>query len=232
MRKIVNNQLEIQLNPNLDITKKGKKYEKIDEILDKNPEIYTLVLNDLSSILKNPNTGSEGMSVEQVIRFLLVKQIEGYSYRQLVDEVADSTSLKIFCRIGIRKKIPTFNAVQQNIKKLTPETLKKINDIIVLFAKEIGFEKGRKIRIDSTAVETNIHYPTDNSLIWDCVRVATRLAEYARSELLGEDYYFPNRTRVVKKRHFQIVNTKGKNADKKRNKDYLELLHYGEEVLE
>ncbi len=230
MRKTANNQLDIPFIRSLVPSEKSKKYENIEKILLENQEIFSLAANDLTKNLKNSKTGSEGMSAEQVIRFFIVKQIEGLSYRKLEDDVNDSIALRNFCHIGVGKS-PKFTAIQQNIKKLMPETLKKFNDIIVLFAKKINFEKGRKLRIDATTVESNIHFPTDNSLIWDCVRVANRLAEKANEELFEGEYYFPNRTRIVKRLHFHIVNVKGKGAVKKRKHAFKRLIDYGEEVL-
>lgn len=87
-------------------------------------------------------------------------------------------------------------------------------------------ETGRKVRIDTTDVETNIHRPTDARLIWDCVRVGARLMDGC--EWFGADVGpFHNRTRSVKKRVFRIANTK---SPKTRDKSYRELLWIGKKL--
>jgi IS5 family transposase len=231
MRKAIDNQLYIPFDHSFGRNKKLKKYEKIESFLRRNNEIYEIAHKDLTRHVKNPKSGAKGLTAEQVVHFLIAKSIEGLSYRDLEDAVNDSVALKRFCKLGL-KACPKYNTISTAIKLFRPATLKKINDILVSFAKEEGIEKGRKVRTDTTTVESNIHFPTDNSLIWDCVRVANRVAGKANDELFDGEYYFPNRTRIVKKLHFKIINTKGKGAAKKREVAFKKLIGYGEEVLD
>jgi IS5 family transposase len=62
--------------------------------------------------------------------------------------------------------VPRHDAFHRGINRLTPETLKAINDLVVQAAVELGLEDGQKLRVDTTVVQTDIHYPTDNTLLW------------------------------------------------------------------
>src|SRR6266702_4052073 len=71
--------------------------------------------------------------------------------------------------------VPKHDAFQRGFIRLTPQTLKAINDLVVRAAVELGLEDGTKLRVETTVVQTDIHHPTDNTLLWDVVRVVTRL---------------------------------------------------------
>jgi len=114
------------------------------------------------------------MSAERVLRTGIVKQYYQFTYRELEDRIDDSERLRSFCRFG-DSKIPRFNTLRDNISRVSAETWEKINQVILRHAMEKKIESG--LRIDTTGVETNIHYPTDARLIWDCVRVCTRLVD-------------------------------------------------------
>jgi IS5 family transposase len=94
-----------------------------------------------------------------------------------------------------------------------------INNDLLGYAKAKKVEKGRKVRIDCTCVESNIHHPTDSTLLWDAVRVLTRLMEQCRDagvKIPG----FHNHSRVAKRRMLAIVNAKRNN---KRRAAYADL---------
>jgi hypothetical protein len=71
--------------------------------------------------------------------------------------------------------VPRHDAFHRGFNRLTPETLKAINDLVVQAAVDLGLEDGQKLRVDATVVQTDIHHPTDSTLLWDVVRVVTRL---------------------------------------------------------
>jgi len=71
--------------------------------------------------------------------------------------------------------VPKHDAFNRSFNRLTPATLKAINELVVETAVKLGVEDGSKLRLDTTVVETDIHHPTDNTLLWDVVRVLTRL---------------------------------------------------------
>src|SRR5258707_3495877 len=71
--------------------------------------------------------------------------------------------------------VPKPGAFNRSLNRFTPQTLKAVNDMVVRAAVGLGLEDGAKLRVDTTVVETDIHHPTDNTLLWDVVRVVTRL---------------------------------------------------------
>jgi IS5 family transposase len=97
--------------------------------------------------------------------------------------------------------------LQRNLKKVTAATWARINELLVHFAQERGIEKGRKTRTDCTVVETNIHEPSDSSLLWDCVRVLCRLMAQAKQSF---GLTFQSRRRRAKRRALGILNAKNK----------------------
>jgi IS5 family transposase len=72
-------------------------------------------------------------------------------------------------------RVPKHDAFNRGFNRLTPQTLKAVNDLMVQAAVALGLEDGAKLRVDTTVVQTDIHHPTDNTLLWDVVRVVTRL---------------------------------------------------------
>ena len=194
---------------------------KIDEILRSLPRIAGLVHEDLVRGLKDPRTGRRGnLTADQVVRVLLVKQMNGFSYEELAFHLADSKTYRAFCGIGFTDKVPKSSILQRDIKKIRPETLEQINVLILGKAKDEGIEKGRQVRIDCTVVETNIHHPTDSSLLNDCVQVLARIMDAAKEEF-EVNFTFADHRRRAKKRALGILNAK---SQEKRLRPYKDLL--------
>ncbi len=122
---------------------------------------------------------------------------------------------------------PSGSTLQENIKALKEETWEYVNQLVTGYAQEKGFEKGQKVRLDSTGVESNIHYPTDATLLQDGIRVITRLLMDGYQLIPKPAYRFSDHTRVVKRRVLKIKNAK-KPAE--RQKAYKDLLHIAEGV--
>lgn len=158
----------------------ARELEAISRLLDEESGIAERVGQDLVRGVKNPQTGRIGMSGDQVLRVLLVKQMNGFSYETLHFHLIDSASYRTFCRFGALEPVPSRSALADNLKKVRAETLEQVNRLLVKRAERDGVERGHKVRIDSTVVETNIHAPHDSSLMWDGVRVLTRLLVQAR----------------------------------------------------
>jgi IS5 family transposase len=132
---------------------KAKELAKISEILDANSSIYDLVLQDLGIPDDNEaDTGARGMTAEQVLRAAIIKQMEGFSYRELSFHLADSRAYSLFCRIGIGKSFKK-STLQRCIKLITDATWEQINRILLGYAEDNGIEKGRKARVDCTVVD-------------------------------------------------------------------------------
>lgn len=194
--------------------------DAISHILNSNPEISRLVFNDILGKNVSSKTGCPGMSADQILRALIVKQMNGFSYDELAFHLADSITYRRFCNLGAMDGNPSKSALQQNISRITHETLEKINRIILRAAREKDVEKGRKARIDCTVTETNIHPPTDSSLLFDCVRTLARLLGEA-SEII--DIPFSDHTRRAKRRLNNILNSRKKNIRDNHYKDLLKV---------
>lgn len=179
--------------------------EKISEILSANARMALLVAQDLVRRVQNPHTGSRGLTGDQVLRALIVKQMSGFSYAELGFHLADSVTYRGFCGFGALDPTPSRSALAENIKKISPRTLEKINRRLVRYAVGRGIEKGRRVRVDATVTETNIHAPTDASLLFDGVRVLTRLLAGAQP-LCGFDRW-SDHTKRAKRRMLGIQNT-------------------------
>lgn len=209
----------------------AKELAAMSRVLDDNPTIAELVWQDLraASGSKQATRGAGGLSAEQVLRILVVKQMNGFSYRELAFHLADSRSYRTFCRLGITDKAPTKSSLNENLKALRPATLEAINRLLVDAARRAKVETGETARTDCTVVESNIHEPSDSELLWDCVRVLTRLLGQARDVLGSAQVEFPNRTRRAKRRRKEIAYAK--NAEE-RQRPYRDLLRITAEVYE
>ena len=218
MRKTRNQQL-----PLAEVTTdhpKAKEFAQISAILDGNNSIYTLALQDLG-ICEN-NIGANGMTAEQVIRAAIIKQIGGYTYRELAFHLSDSRVYSHFCKVGIGKAFKK-SALQKGIKALSEETWEQINRTVIGYAEDQEIEKGRKIRVDCTVVESNIHAPYDSELLVDANRVLARILATAKEELSGIVFSFANHLRRAKRRNLEIMNAKKVEDRKKPYKDLIEV---------
>lgn len=202
---------------------KAQEWAEISRILARNDSIYERALQDLTTKDKNFNTGANGMSAEQVIHAAIVKQTEKFSYRDLAFYLADSRVFNSFCRIGIGDKPFKKSTLQKNIKALSDMTWEAIHRITIRDAERTGIEKGRKVRIDCTVVDSNIHAPYDSELLWDSVRVLDRILGQAREKLSDIKFAYNNRTKRAKRRCLGVMNAKNAAGRKKQYKDLLKI---------
>jgi IS5 family transposase len=186
----------------------SRELQEMSRILDEHPEAAKWVHNDLvgnSGRKVSSRRGREGMSGEQVLRVILVKQLGGFSYDELEFHLADSISYRAFCRFDIGRPIPNQKTLQRNVKKVEALTLEKINVALVEHAIAAEIDDISKLRVDCTVVETNIHDPTDSSLLVDSVRVLVRLMDRAQEYV---DAPFTNHRRRAKRRGIGILNAR------------------------
>lgn len=223
MREIHEKQVQI-LVPAVDHPV-AKELEVISDVLDAEPRAADLVLQDLAGTA-NVKNGRPGMSGDRVLRALILKMSRGFSYEELSFHLQDSRTFRWFCRLGIDEPAPCASTLQANISVLEPETLRAVNDLVRRYASEEGIEPGDKIRTDCTVVESNIHPPTDSSLLFDVVKTCVRLLEHARE--LVADIRYSNHTRASKKRVHRIQYARRK---KKRRKPYRVLIRYTRKSL-
>lgn len=161
------------------------KYEAISRWLDETPEVLDLVHRDTKNVLSSVNAAGRGGSTrfkytsEHVLRLCICQIVEGQSLRGVTVRVDDSRYLRRFTRIydGPMMDFTTLDRLRNAIR---PETWKRMNAALARAAVRRDAIVGEQLRIDTTAVETNIHYPTDSSLLWDSYRVLSRLVDSAR----------------------------------------------------
>lgn len=212
----------------------ARELEGISKILDDNPTITKMVWQDLTCNLKGNPSGANGMTAEHVIRAAIIKQMEEFSYEDLAFHLLDSVSYRSFCRIGFADKGFQKSALCHNIKSITPETWEAINRVLTSYGAANKIEKGREIRIDCTVVSSNIHEPSDSSLLWDCVRVLTRKLCQV-NELFNLGVVFTNHTKRAKRRMLGVLNAKNKKIRKQQYQDLLTVtkktLNYAESAV-
>ena len=178
----------------------AKELQAMSRLLDDHPRIVELVLQDLRAGSRRATGRPGALSAEQTLRVLVVKQMNGFSYRLLAFHLVDSRSYRTFCRFGMTDGPPSKSALNLSLKSIQSSTLEAINRTLLGAASEAKVETGRKVRTDCTVVETNIHEPRDSELLWDCVRVITRLLVRTRTLLGADTLKFGNRTRRAKRR--------------------------------
>jgi IS5 family transposase len=197
---------------------KAKELDAISCILDENATMVDRVLQDLGGGTKKI-AGANGMSAEQVLRAAIVKQLFGLSYHELAFHLADSTCLRNFTRIGLAGKPFKRSALAKNIKRINPETWQHLNRQILVHAADNKTERAREVRIDCTVVDSNIHPPTDSSLLFDVVRVVSRICLQVKERwgLIA----FQDHRRRAKRRMLNIQHAKRKKHRKAAYKDLL-----------
>lgn len=201
----------------------GRELAAISEILDDNPGIPALIEVDLLRGGVDGTVGRPGLSADQVLRILIVKQLNGFSYADLSFHLADSTCYRAFCRLGAMDRPPSASTLQENIARIRPETLEKVNRLVLRQAKDDGVENGRKVRVDCTVVESDIREPTDSGLLFDCVRALTVQMEKIAEEFPEFSLPFRDHTRRAKRRFHGIRNAKKADTRIKLYRDLLKV---------
>lgn len=202
----------------------AKELKAISDLLDEYPMLEAIVAQDIST---GNSKQCAGLTGGQALRALVIKQMNGFSYEELAFHLADSQTYRVFCKFGLTDRVPKRSTLAENIKRIKASTLEKVNRTLIAAAKIKGIERGRKVRIDSTVSETNIHPPSDSALLNDCVCVLTRLMVAVR-ELGVEGLKFSNRTRRAKRRWLGIHRARGK---RQRRRLYRDLVNVTQEVF-
>lgn len=194
----------------------------IDTILSSHPEIIEMVKQDIAVGKGDSAIGRQDMpTVEQIIRAAIYKETKNLTYRELEFHQYDSRLCAVFIKLDDRKPF-SFKVFQKYISLIRGETLDKMLVAINKIAIGEGLEDGRSIRTDSTVIETDIHYPTNNSLIWDCIKTIERLLKKLKES--GVEIKVRSYKRQAKKTHYKINNTKEKDKREEEFKKQLKLL--------
>jgi transposase, IS5 family len=148
--------------------------QAISDFLDDHQGLITTIQDDLRRGLKNPDTGRKGLTARQILRALVLMRVKNWDYRELRERIADGITLRRFTDFYCQP-VPKHDAFQRGFVRLMAPTIRSVNEVLVQAAVAVGLEDGNKLRIDTTVAQTDIHHPTDNTLLWDVVRVVTRL---------------------------------------------------------
>lgn len=204
--------------------------EKISDFLDDHNELVELARLDLERGLKKPETGRPGITPGQVLRSLLLMRVKNWDYRELRERINDGYTLRRFTGF-YSSPVPSHTAFNHAFNRLTPATVEKINDAVIAAAVQDGLEDGKKLRIDTTVVETDIHWPTDATLLWDTVRVLTRLIGQLRTIAPKRVPKFANRKRAARRRMQKLQRMTAAQRETQQVSTYKELLAITQEVL-
>ena len=182
---------------------------------------------------KSRSRGRQGTPAEVVLRLLILKHIRNWSYEVLEREVRANLVYRNFTRVG-GAKMPDAKTMGRWGVAIGPQVVKQIHERMVKIAQHKGVMDGRRMRVDTTVVETNIHYPTDSSLLGDGVRVLTRTMKRIAKIAGATGAKLRDRSRSVKLRVLDIARaarSKAKQGQEKLKRAYGQLLNSTSRVV-
>jgi len=148
--------------------------------------------------------GRKQTPAEVVLRMLVLKHANNWSFEETEHRVRANVVCRQFARVGL-ERVPDAKVIAKIARMMGPEVVERIHRRIIEVAKQEGAVKGRRMRVDTTVVETNIHYPTDSSRLGDGARVLTRLMKKVESAVGGLVEGVRNRMRTVEKKVVAIA---------------------------
>ena len=211
-----------------------EKYQIVDRILAETPKILTVFHREVSRVLSKAGRKRQAhFTSDQLLRAILVMEIEGLPYRDTVVRIDDSQFLRRFIRI-YDGEMMDHSLLCKAYKAVSPETWQEMNRLLGRYAIDHERITGTCLRVDTTACETHIHYPTDSSLLWDGYRVISRLISRVRkydAEAVGAGRL---QDRRVKRLMLRIVRRAANKEDdrSKLERPYRVLLAHVERVLD
>jgi IS5 family transposase len=197
----------------------GCELKAMSQWLDGQLALVSLVAGDLRRQGVR-QTGRRGLAAESVLRCALLKQQRQLSYEELAFHLEDSTSFRAFARLPLGWS-PKKSVLHQTIGALRAETWEAINQALLASAKQDKLESGATVRLDSTVSAALMHEPSDSTLLWDAVRVMTRLMRRAGRLPGAPVRQWRDRRRLAKKRARAIDYSRGKT---KKRQLYRELI--------
>jgi len=156
------------------VIQRVEKYKRLDGRLTQRPELVTLAHRDLKTLSRGGRKGRKGVyTSETILRTLVVMIVEDLSLRDTIALIGTSPFLQDFTRLGGRP-VMDFTFLDKCFHAIAPETWQQMNDVLARQATAEGLIDPSAIRVDTTVIEANIHFPTDSSLLWDSWRVLAR----------------------------------------------------------
>ncbi|MGC1222034.1 MAG: ISNCY family transposase [Candidatus Sulfotelmatobacter sp.] len=204
--------------------------QRVADFLEEQTALIELVRQDLERGLKKPDSGRHGITPAQTLRSLVLMRLKNWDFRELRERVNDGFTLRSFTQFDSHS-VPKHDAFNRAFNRITPATLVAVNQLVVQAAVKLGLEDGRQLRVDTTVVETNIHYPTDATLLWDTVRTVTRLVWDLHEKLPRGVKGFTDRTRSARRRMQEIQRMTARQREQQQIPKYRELIRITEQVL-
>src|SRR5947208_9133246 len=155
----------------------GCELKAISQWLDRQSTLASLVAGDLRRHGVR-ETGRRGLPAETVLRCALLKQQRQLSYEELAFHLEDSASFRAFARLPLAWS-PKKSVLHRTISAIRAETWEAVNRALIAAAQQAKVEAGAMLRIDSTVTAALMHEPSDSALLWDAVRLMTRLLRQA-----------------------------------------------------
>jgi transposase, IS5 family len=200
------------------------------EFLDAHDELVALVHADLVRGLKRPRTGRGGLSAAAVLRAFVLPRVKNWDLRELRERIADGYRLRRFTTFDAQP-VPKHDAFHRAFCRLTPATVRALNEAVIQAAVGLGLEDGAQLRVDTTVVETDIHFPTDCTLLWDAVRVLTRLVKQLGEHVPDARRGFTDHTRRARRRMQEISRMTVAQRARQNRRKYRDLLHVSAAVV-
>jgi len=169
---------------------------KIDTLLEDEAVIEVVAQALETRWPQSRRRGRPGTPADVVIRMLILKHLFDWSYDDLEREVRANLVYRMFTRIDAGD-VPDAKTILKIARALGPDVIEQLHRQVVEVAKRAGVTHGRRFRIDTTVVKTNVHYPTDSTLLQDSVRVLTRTMQRANAALGDPKRRIRNRLRSV-----------------------------------
>jgi transposase, IS5 family len=176
---------------------------RIDQLIDDEALVEVIAAALERRYPKSRRRGRPGTPAEVVLRMLILKHLYGWSYAELAHEVRANLVYRAFARIGCDAG-PDDKTILKIAQALGPAVIAALHHRVVALAIEAGVTKGRRLRVDTTVVETNIHHPTDSSLLADGVRVVTRVVKTLEAVVGRGRRAMRDRARSVTRRVLEI----------------------------
>src|SRR5215469_1402053 len=215
--------------------------KEVDQLLEDAALVESVYEAQGKRYRKSRTRGRTQTPAEVALRLLILKHVRNWSYDTLEREVRANLVYRAFTRIG-DEKVPDAKTLARLGQAIGPDVIGKLHERLMELARERGVVQGRKMRVDTTVVETNIHYPTDSSLLGDGARVLTRTMKKVEKVTGGLKKRIRDRMHSVNKKVMAIAlagRLKGSDGEERRIQRYRELvsltrkvLHQAEGVLE
>jgi IS5 family transposase len=152
---------------------------------------------------RSTRTGRTGMAPDRLLRCCVMKHLKGWSFRDLERELRSNLVYRRFTHFDA-ETTPDFSVFSRSFALLSPAVTAEIHQRVLRLACEQGVAQGQKLRSDTTAVESNVHYPTDSSLLGDGIRVLSRSLQRIRHECQHGALAVVDHGRAVKHRLLEI----------------------------